>query len=208
MIANLGRFGAVVAVLALGLAGCASRGNEVLRAQDTSTVNQAIIDGQTTRDDVQRIYGAPAQTSFLSEKNEVWTYRWARATAQGQNFIPIVGAFTRGYDVRKKELVIVFNERNVVARHSMTDNNDSIRTGLIDPGPAAPLGGGSVSGSTTLPPPNASTVSPSTPPLSSTSAPASAPPSAPAPAPPPASANTTSPSASPSNSDYQNRFRL
>jgi len=195
-------------VLALCLGGCASRGNEVLKAQDTSTVNSSIVDGQTTRDEVQRIYGSPAQSSFLNEKNEVWTYRWARATAQGQNFIPIVGAFVRGYDVRKKELVIVFNERNVVARHTMTDNNDSVKTGLIDPGPAAPLGGGSVSGSTTLPPPNASTVSPSTPPPSSTSAPVSAPQSAPAPAPQPASTGTTTPSASPSNSDYQNRFRL
>ena len=139
MIANFGRFGAAVAVLALGLGGCASRGNEVLKAQDTSTVNLSIIDGQTTRDDVQRIYGAPAQTSFLTEKNEVWTYRWARATAQGQNFIPIFGAFVRGYDVRKKELVIVFNERNVVSRHTMTDYNDAVKTGLIDPGPAGPL---------------------------------------------------------------------
>jgi len=207
MVANFGRSGAVVAILALGLAGCASRGNEVLKAQGTSTINQTIIDGQTTRDDVQRIYGAPAQTSFLSEKNEVWIYRWARATAQGQNFIPIVGAFTRGFDVRKKELVIVFNEHNVVARHTMTDNNDTVRTGLIDPGPAAPMGGGSVSGSTALPAPNSSTVSPSTPAPSSTSTPASAPQSAPAP--PPASTGTTpTPSASSPSNDWQNRFRL
>jgi len=198
MIINCGLYRTVLAVLALGLAACASRGNEVLKVQDTSTVNLSIVDGQTTRDDVQRIYGSPAQTSFLSEKNEVWTYRWARATAQGQNFIPIVGAFVRGYDVRKKELVIVFNERNVVARHTMTDNNDAIKTGLMDPGPAAPLGSGSVSGSTTLPPPNASTVSPATSASSSTAAPAPA----------PASSGTTAPSASPSNGDWQNRFRL
>jgi hypothetical protein len=173
MIAKFGRFGAIVAVLALGLGGCASRGNEVLKAQDTSSINLTIVDGQTTRDDVQRIYGAPAQTSFLSEKNEVWTYRWARATAQGQNFIPIVGAFARGYDVRKKELVIVFNERNVVARHTMTDNNDTIKTGLMDTGPAGPLtGNGSVSGATSLPPPAASTPSPAPPAASSTPAPA------------------------------------
>ena len=128
--------------LMLGFAGCASRGNEVLKEQDTTTVNLTIIDGQTTRDEVQRIYGVPAQTTFLSEKNEVWTYRWARATAQGQNFIPVVGAFVRGYDVRKKELVIVFNDRNVVARHSMIDYNDAVKTGLLDNGPASALTGG------------------------------------------------------------------
>ena len=143
--------------LMLGFAGCASRGNEVLKEQDTTTVNLTIIDGQTTRDEVQRIYGVPAQTTFLSEKNEVWTYRWARATAQGQNFIPVVGAFVRGYDVRKKELVIVFNDRNVVARHSMIDYNDAVKTGLLDNGPASALtGGGSVSTSSGVPAPAAS----------------------------------------------------
>ena len=157
---------ATLVVLILGFAGCASRGNEVLRGQDPATVNQTIIDGQTTRDEVRQIFGAPAQSSFLSEKNEVWTYRWARATAQGQNFIPVVGAFMRGYDVRKKELVIVFNERSVVARHVMTDINDTVKTGLLDNGPAPVLaGGGSVSSSpsttapaTLLPPPTATPV--------------------------------------------------
>jgi outer membrane protein assembly factor BamE (lipoprotein component of BamABCDE complex) len=182
MIADCGRFWGVLAALAMGLAGCASRGNEVLKAQDTSTVNLSIIDGQTTRDEVQRIYGSPAQTSFLSEKNEVWIYRWERATAQGQNFIPIVGAFVRGFDVRKKELVVIFNERNVVARHTMTDNNDSVKTGLIDPGPAAPLGGGSVTSPPALPAPIPSTVSPATSPPATSSTPASTAPAATSPA--------------------------
>ncbi len=120
--------------LAWLLAGCASRGNEVLRSQDVGTVNANIVDGRTTQQEVQSIYGTPLKKSFLSEKNEVWTYQWARATAQGQNFIPIVGPLVRGYDVRKKELVIVFNENNIVARHAMTDINDTVKTGLIDPG--------------------------------------------------------------------------
>lgn len=194
MIADCGRYWGVLAALALGLAGCASRGNEVLKAQDTSTVNLSIIDGQTTRDEVQRIYGSPAQTSFLSEKNEVWTYRWERATAQGQNFIPIVGAFVRGFDVRKKELVVIFNERNVVARHTMTDNNDAIKTGLIDPGPAAPLGSGSATSSPTLPAPIPSTVSPATsPPASTAPASSSAAPASTSSASPGAAASPASP---------------
>jgi len=157
-----------------------------LKGQDASSVNLTIIDGQTTRDDVQRIYGSPAQTSFLSEKNEVWTYRWARATAQGQNFIPIVGAFVRGYDVRKKELVVVFNERNIVARHTMTDNNDAVKTGLIDSGPATPLNGnGSVSGSSSLPPPALSPATPAPTAASPTQAPAALPGATGSPAPPP-----------------------
>lgn len=160
----------MIAVVALGSAGCASRGNEVLKSQSVASVDLTIVDGRTTRQEVQAIYGAPAQISFLNEKNEIWTYRWARATAQGQNFIPIIGPFVRGYETRKKELVIVFNEQSVVARHSMIDVNDTVRTGLLDKGDAPT---GSVS-PTPAPPP---AVAPA-------SAPAAAVPSAPAAAPP------------------------
>jgi outer membrane protein assembly factor BamE (lipoprotein component of BamABCDE complex) len=128
-------------VLALGVVGCASSGNEVLKSQDATAVNQSIIDGQTTREQVQLTYGQPSRVTFLSEKNEMWTYAWARASAQGQNFIPIVGVFARGYDVRAKELVVVFNEKNVVVRHAMTDNTRVVKAGLGNSGsePPAPV---------------------------------------------------------------------
>jgi len=134
------RLGSSVA-LALVAAACASSGNEVLKAHDAAMVDQAIIDGQTTREEVQRTYGQPTNVSFLNEKNEMWTYTWTHAAAQGQNFIPIVGAFARGYDVRSKELVVVFNEKNVVVRHAMTDNTKVVKSGLANTGsaPAAPV---------------------------------------------------------------------
>jgi hypothetical protein len=129
-----------VALFVVG--GCASGGNEILRNQDAATVNTLIVDNKTTRDEVLAIYGAPTVSSFLNEKNEMWTYRWARATAQGQNFIPVVGPLVRGYDTRKKELVIVFNEQSIVARHTMLDTINTVKTGLIDPGaPSSPPSG-------------------------------------------------------------------
>jgi hypothetical protein len=128
------------AALALAAAGCASSGNEVLKAHDAATVDRSVVDGATTREEVQRTYGQPTRVSFLNEKNEMWTYTWAYAAAQGQNFIPVVGIFSRAYDVRSKELVIVFNEKNVVVRHSMTDNTKVVKAGLgnTDSGPTAP----------------------------------------------------------------------
>jgi len=129
-----------VALFVVG--GCASSGNEILRDQDAATVNTLIVDNKTTRDEVLALYGAPTVSSFLNEKNEMWTYRWARATAQGQNFIPVVGSLARGYDTRKKELVIVFNEQSIVARHTMLDTVNTVKTGLLDPGaPSSPPSG-------------------------------------------------------------------
>lgn len=120
-------YAAVVAVLALGTAGCASTGNETLRSQDIATVNLNVIDGRTTRSDIQRLFGPPSQTSFASANNEIWTYRWVRTTPQAQNFIPIVGIFVGGADLQRKELVILFNEQYVVVRHSMMDVTQSVQ---------------------------------------------------------------------------------
>jgi len=121
---------AAVAFLTAALAGCASGGNEVLRVQDANAVDQAIIDGKTTRSEVERIYGPPNATSFANAQTDIWIYRWVRSTAKAENFIPYVGAFVGGRDVQKKELVILFNEQNLVVRHSMRDSTDSIRRNL------------------------------------------------------------------------------
>ena len=64
-------------------------------------------------------YGPPNATSFANAQNDIWIYRWARSTARAESFIPYVGAFVGGSDVQKKELVILFNEQNMVVRHSM-----------------------------------------------------------------------------------------
>ena len=109
------------AFLTMALAGYASGGNEVLRAQDANAVDRNIVDGRTTRSDVERIYGPPNATSFADAQNDIWIYRWVRSTARAESFIPYVGVFVGGSDVQKKELVILFNEQNTVVRHSMRD---------------------------------------------------------------------------------------
>ena len=118
------------ALLTAALAGCASGGNEVLRSQDANAVDRHIIDGKTTRSEVERTYGPPNATSFANAQNDIWIYRWVRSTAKAENFIPYVGAFVGGRDIQQKELVILFNEQNVVARHSMRDSTDAIRRNL------------------------------------------------------------------------------
>jgi hypothetical protein len=126
------------ALLTMVVAGCASGGNEVLRAQDANAVDQYIVDGKTTRSDVERIYGPPNATSFANAQNDIWIYRWVRSTARAENFIPYVGAFVGGSDVQKKELVILFNEQNTVVRHSMRDSTDTVRRNLSASSSPAP----------------------------------------------------------------------
>src|SRR5215471_1240607 len=117
-------------LLLAGLGACASSGNEVLRGQDAKAVDQFIVDGRTTRSEVERIYGSPNATSFANDQSDIWIYRWSRSTARPENFVPYVGAFVGGADVQRKELVILFNAQSVVVRHSMRDSTDTVRRNL------------------------------------------------------------------------------
>lgn len=160
-----------IALAALALAGCTSSGNDVLRSQTIDVVNQNIIDGTTTRSDVERLYGPPGATSFASAQNDIWIYRWRRSTAKAENFIPYVGAFVGGADVQTKELVILFNEQNVVVRHSMRDGSDTVRRNLSATS-SAPTGAAQVS---TSPPPAIAATDASTAPAPTRKAAAAAP---------------------------------
>jgi hypothetical protein len=162
----------VAALLTMAVAGCASGGNEVLRMQDAHAVDQNVVDGRTTRSEVERLYGPPNATSFANAQTDIWIYRWVRTTPKAENFIPYVGAFVGGRDIQKKELVILFNEQNMVVRHSMRDSTDSIRRNLSSsssPTPSAaqistspaPQPASASSGAAPPPSPSAFTVPPS-----------------------------------------------
>jgi hypothetical protein len=152
--------------------GCASGGNEVLRSQDARAVDLNIVDGRTTRNEVERLYGPPNATSFANAQTDIWIYRWARSTAKAENFIPYVGAFVGGRDIQQKELVILFNEQNVVVRHSMRDSTESVRWNLsASSSPTA-----STAQISTSPGPRPASASSSAASSASLSAPSSAPP--------------------------------
>jgi hypothetical protein len=131
-------WGSVALLAALSLGACDSTGNDVLRTQDARAVDRVIHDGKTTRSQVEGMYGAPTETSFANSQNEIWTYRWSRSTAHPENFIPLVGGLVASKDVQTKELVILFNEQNVVVRHSMRDTNQTVRRNLLSSSSSTP----------------------------------------------------------------------
>ncbi|SFO03885.1 outer membrane protein assembly factor BamE domain-containing protein [Nitrosospira briensis] len=120
--------GAAVVTL---LAGCATAGNEKLKDHTQSTISQRITEGRTTKNQVIAALGQPSVVSFTDAGNEIWTYKHARATPQAQNFIPLVGLFSSGADVKTKELVVMFNKDEVVSKYTMRETDEVVKSGLI-----------------------------------------------------------------------------
>ncbi|MCL2345888.1 MAG: hypothetical protein FWC58_08570 [Desulfobulbus sp.] len=117
-----------IATILLG-ACAASAGNMALKDETEKTVSARIVEGKTTKDEVRAMYGQPTQTSFTDGGNEIWTFRYAYATPKAVNFVPVVGIFAGGADVQSKELVVMFDKNNVVAKFSMRESQQEVARG-------------------------------------------------------------------------------
>ena len=120
----------VVVGLVMFLGACASAGNMPLRNESSQTVATRIVEGKTTKQEVQHAYGEPTTTSFTDAGNEIWTYRYSYATSKAINFVPIVGLFAGGADVESKELVILFGKDNRVTKYSYRESEQELSRGV------------------------------------------------------------------------------
>jgi outer membrane protein assembly factor BamE (lipoprotein component of BamABCDE complex) len=123
----------IVAMLGVALiGGCASAGNERIKNQTQSSVASQMTEGTTTKAQVETNLGSPSAVSFTDSGNEIWTYKYAHATSHARNFIPVVNLFTRGVDVDTKELVVLFNRDNVVAKYTMRESQNVVKSGIAE----------------------------------------------------------------------------
>ncbi|MCM2541805.1 outer membrane protein assembly factor BamE domain-containing protein [Burkholderia glumae] len=112
------------------LAGCATTGNERLEAASQASVQAQIQQGKTTKQEVQDAFGSPNKTTFTDSGLEIWTYELAHATPHAINFVPIVGAFVHGADVRKKTLTVLFDDNGTVKKYTFAETTDVAKGGI------------------------------------------------------------------------------
>ncbi len=126
----LRRFTFAAAVLAAALlAGCASAGSEALSKQSSTSLQQHIQKGVTTKAQVQAILGQPQSVSF-NGGDEQWTYNFAHATPTAVDFVPVVNLFVHHADVDHKMLVILFDKNGVVQNYSYTHGQSIVHSGI------------------------------------------------------------------------------
>ncbi|MGG7606064.1 hypothetical protein [Massilia sp. BKSP1R2A-1] len=122
----------VTIVAALALTGCASVGSESLRKETEATVSQKIVQGKTTKSEVRAMFGSPTKTSFTDGGLEIWNYDFANVSADAISYVPIVNLFGASASGKKKELVVMYDEKNIVKRFSMSEADVHQKTGLFN----------------------------------------------------------------------------
>lgn len=123
---------AVAVVVTLGVSGCVSTGNTVMKTQTTDTIANAIVNGKTTKQQVASVFGSADNVSFTDSGNEVWTYRHSKSKPMARNFIPYVGLFSSGANIQTKELVILFDKNGVVTNHTFRETANQSKAGILE----------------------------------------------------------------------------
>lgn len=114
--------------------GCMSTGNESLRKETESSVTAKIVEGKTAKSEIRSMFGSPLKTSFTDGGLEIWTYELDKVHADAIDYVPIVGLFGGSASGVKKELVILFDDKGIVKRYSMSESPVKTKTGLFNHG--------------------------------------------------------------------------
>ena len=120
------------AVVCFSLFGCASVGNETLRAESEASVQTKLVEGKTTKAEVRKMFGSPLKTSFTDGGLEIWTYEFSKVSADAVSYIPIVNLFGATASGTKKELVVLIDKAGVVQRFSMSESEVKQKTGVFN----------------------------------------------------------------------------
>lgn len=128
------KFSAAVSlvVLAALVTGCASTGSESLRKESETSVAQKIVEGKTTKAEIRNMFGSPTKTSFTDGGLEIWNYDFSNVSADAISYVPIVNLFGGSASGKKKELVVMYDQTNVVKRFSMSESDVTHKTGLFN----------------------------------------------------------------------------
>tara|TARA_Y100000034_G_C6582118_1_gene252569 strand:- start:56 stop:472 length:417 start_codon:yes stop_codon:yes gene_type:complete len=127
----------LTAIMMVGflLQACASGGNQSLVGQKSTQVDGTLIKGKTTKAQVENIYGDPMETSFTNDGNIIYKYRYDDASGLNAKTAASV-LFTwglAGYKMEgtRLELVVLFDENEIVKNHNFSSSDVDGGTGLF-----------------------------------------------------------------------------
>ena len=134
MTMNLKLF-SVLLIALVTLGGCANVGNKSMKDATPASVDAQLTIGQTTKAQVEAMFGSPYETKYTDGGLLIWTYRYDDTSALTMETVGsvvltagIAGTKARG---TRNELVVLFDENDVVKRFNMSNSPIEAGTGLF-----------------------------------------------------------------------------
>lgn len=109
----------------LSLTACAASGVQI-KPEQLSKFER----GKTTYQDVVASLGKPNFTTMTADGTRTATYVYAESSIRPATFIPIVGAFAGGADMRSNSVMIMFDRDGVLQNYTASEGAMGTATGL------------------------------------------------------------------------------
>jgi len=110
---------------------CASTGNQTLKTESEVSIASKVQEGVTTAPEIKAMFGSPYETSYTDGGLMIWKYRLDDMRSDAVNFIPIVNWFGTSASGTRKELVVLFDDNDVVKRMNMSESDVKTKTGIF-----------------------------------------------------------------------------
>jgi hypothetical protein len=123
--------GFMTIILALSLGGCSNNTTVEPKQKSNLTVGMIkskVIKGQTTQDEIMRIFGAPNMVTKNRDNDEVWSYNKMSVDAAEQKkhaslFIIGESSATESKTTSSFDWIITFDENDVVKDYSLISSS-------------------------------------------------------------------------------------
>ena len=120
-----------IVFVALLVASCASTGNQTLKTESEVSISSKVQQGVTTAPEIKAMFGSPYETTYTDGGLMIWKYRLDDMRSDAVNYIPIVNWFGSSASGTRKELVVLFDENDVVKRVNMSESDVKTKTGIF-----------------------------------------------------------------------------
>jgi outer membrane protein assembly factor BamE (lipoprotein component of BamABCDE complex) len=111
--------------LVTAISGCASHSGKQVRPTQLGGFQK----GVTTEAEVIRALGAPNTSTMNSDGEKTITYAFAQYKIRGSTFIPIVGLFTGGSDVKTNSTIFMFDKDGKMLSYNVSETKISSGVG-------------------------------------------------------------------------------
>lgn len=121
----------LVLITSLFLVSCASTGNQTLKTESEVSISSKIQQGVTTAPEIKAMFGSPYETTYTDGGLMIWKYRLDDMRSDAVNYIPVVNWFGSSMSGTRKELVVLFDDNDVVKRVNMSESDVKTKSGIF-----------------------------------------------------------------------------
>ena len=117
------------------ITGCANSGNKSVKGVSQTQVEQVIVIGETTKQNIQTVFGAPLETTYTDSGLLIWKYQYddtsmlnLETVASVYLTLGLAGTKSKG---TRNELVVLFDENDIVKKFNMSNSPIETGTGIF-----------------------------------------------------------------------------